>query len=42
MVAVGGVAVVLVGSPYLGADPIGAIALTAGLCVAAAIGGGGG
>ncbi|RKF24618.1 hypothetical protein [Micromonospora globbae] len=41
MVAVGGVAVVLVGSPYLGADPIGAIALTAGLCVAAAIGGGG-
>ncbi|WBB69567.1 hypothetical protein [Micromonospora sp. WMMD812] len=41
MVAVGGVAVVIVGSPYLGADPIGAIALTAGLSVAAAISAGG-
>ncbi|MFC0507045.1 hypothetical protein [Micromonospora costi] len=41
MVAVGGVAVVIVGSPYLGADPIGAVALTAGLSVAAAISAGG-
>ncbi|MEU8301726.1 hypothetical protein AB0C04_31105 [Micromonospora sp. NPDC048909] len=41
MVAVCGVAVVIVGSPYLGADPIGAIALTAGLSVAAAISAGG-
>ncbi|MFC4147229.1 hypothetical protein ACFO0M_13310 [Micromonospora mangrovi] len=41
MVAVGGVAVVIVGSPYLGADSIGAIALTAGLSVAAAISTGG-
>ncbi|MEU1689271.1 hypothetical protein [Micromonospora sp. NPDC005707] len=37
MVAVGGAAVVIVGSPYLGADSIGAIALTAGVSVAAAI-----
>ncbi|MFV2103999.1 hypothetical protein [Micromonospora sp. LOL_024] len=41
MVLVGGVAVVVVGSPYLGADPIGAIALTAGVSVAAAISAGG-
>ena len=41
MVAVGGAAVVVVGSPYLGADPVGAIALTAGLSVAAAISAGG-
>ncbi|WP_405433889.1 hypothetical protein [Micromonospora sp. NBC_00617] len=41
MVAVGGLAVVVVGSPYLGADPVGAIALTAGLSVAAAISAGG-
>ncbi|WP_406081491.1 hypothetical protein [Micromonospora sp. NBC_00858] len=41
MVAVGGLAVVVVGSPYLGADPIGAIALTAGLSVAAVISAGG-
>ncbi|MEU6075950.1 hypothetical protein [Micromonospora sp. NPDC047074] len=41
MVAVGGAAVLIVGSPYLGADPIGAIALTAGLSVAAAISAGG-
>ncbi|MER7461023.1 hypothetical protein [Micromonospora sp. NPDC126480] len=41
MVAVGGVAVVVVGSPYLGADTIGAIALTAGVSVAAAISAGG-
>ncbi|WFE39775.1 hypothetical protein [Micromonospora sp. WMMD998] len=37
MVTVGGAAVVIVGSPYLGADSIGAIALTAGVSVAAAI-----
>ncbi|MEV4660097.1 hypothetical protein [Micromonospora sp. NPDC049301] len=41
MVAVGGLAVVVVGSPYLGSDPVGAIALTAGLSVAAAISAGG-
>ncbi|MFI7606063.1 hypothetical protein ACIBTV_13155 [Micromonospora sp. NPDC049366] len=41
VVAVGGVAVVIVGSPYLGADPIGAIALTAGLSVTAVISAGG-
>jgi hypothetical protein len=41
MVAVGGAAVVIVGSPYLGADSIGAIALTAGVSVAAAICSGG-
>ncbi|MET7709053.1 hypothetical protein [Micromonospora sp. NPDC005413] len=41
MVAVGGLAVVVVGSPYLGADPVGAIALTAGVSVAAVISAGG-
>ncbi|MEG3632391.1 hypothetical protein [Micromonospora palythoicola] len=41
MVIVGGAAVVVVGSPYLGADSIGAIALTAGVSVAAAISAGG-
>ncbi|MFC5946347.1 hypothetical protein ACFPZ4_33555, partial [Micromonospora harpali] len=41
VVAVGGAAVVVVGSPYLGADSIGAIALTAGVSVAAAISTGG-
>ncbi|MGY4685598.1 hypothetical protein ACWIGG_27860 [Micromonospora aurantiaca (nom. illeg.)] len=41
MVTVGGLAVVIVGSPYLGADSIGAIALTAGVSVAAAICSGG-
>ncbi|MEV0430701.1 hypothetical protein [Micromonospora sp. NPDC050495] len=41
MVAVAGGAVVVVGSPYLGADSIGAIALTAGVSVAAAICSGG-
>ncbi|MEV4812033.1 hypothetical protein [Micromonospora avicenniae] len=41
MVAVTGLAVVIVGSPYLGADPVGAIALTAGLSVAAVISAGG-
>ncbi|MEH0939220.1 hypothetical protein, partial [Micromonospora psammae] len=40
-VAVGGAAVVVVGSPYLGSDPIGAVALTAGVAVAAAISTGG-
>ncbi|MEV6348483.1 hypothetical protein [Actinoplanes sp. NPDC051851] len=37
----GGVGVVMVGSPYLGADPVGAIAVTAGVCVTAAISKGG-
>ncbi|WP_428966943.1 hypothetical protein [Micromonospora fluostatini] len=41
MVAVGGAAVVVVGSPYLGSDSIGAIALTAGVSVAAVISAGG-
>ncbi|WP_406068434.1 hypothetical protein [Micromonospora sp. NBC_01638] len=41
MVAVGGLAVVVVGSPYLGADQVGAIALTAGVSVAAVISAGG-
>ncbi|GIH19237.1 hypothetical protein [Rugosimonospora africana] len=35
--ALGAVGVILVGSPYLGAEAAGAIALTAGVCVAAAI-----
>jgi len=38
---VGGVGVVLAGSPYLGADAGGAIALTAGVCIAAAMATGG-
>nr|WP_296075075.1 hypothetical protein [uncultured Actinoplanes sp.] len=41
VVLLGGVGVVMVGSPYLGADPVGAIAVTAGVCVAAAISAGG-
>ncbi|MEH0845840.1 hypothetical protein V6U81_25995 [Micromonospora sp. CPCC 205711] len=41
VVAVGGAAVVVVGSPYLGSDPVGAVALTAGVAVAAAISTGG-
>lgn len=41
VVTIGGAAVVLVGSPYLGADPVGAIALTAGVSIAAAISTGG-
>jgi hypothetical protein len=41
VVATGGLAVVMVGSPFLGADPVGAIAVTAGVCVAAAISAGG-
>ena len=39
--AVGGVGMVLVGSPYLGADVSGAVALSAGVCAAAAIAKGG-
>lgn len=38
---VGAVGVVLVGSPYIGADAGGAVALTAGVCVTAAISTGG-
>jgi hypothetical protein len=41
MVLFGGVGVVMVGSPYLGADPVGAVAVTAGVCVAAAMSTGG-
>ncbi|MDY7089390.1 MAG: hypothetical protein SYR96_30325 [Actinomycetota bacterium] len=41
VVLLGGIGVVMVGSPYLGADPVGAVALTAGVCVAAAISTGG-
>jgi hypothetical protein len=41
VVLIGGFAVVMVGSPYLGADPVGAIAVTAGVCIAAAISTGG-
>jgi hypothetical protein len=41
VVLIGGFGVVMVGSPYLGADPVGAIAVTAGVCVAAAISTGG-
>lgn len=41
IVAVGGVGVIVVGSPYLGADPVGAIALTTGVSIAAAISTGG-
>ncbi|MEV6301430.1 hypothetical protein AB0M02_18615 [Actinoplanes sp. NPDC051861] len=41
MVFLGGVGVVMVGSPYLGADPVGAIAVTLGVCVAAAMSRGG-
>lgn len=41
IVVVGGAAVIVVGSPYLGADPVGAIALTAGVSIAAAISTGG-
>lgn len=41
MVLVGGLAVIVVGSPYFGADAVGAIALTAGVSVAAAISTGG-
>ncbi|MDG4824549.1 hypothetical protein O7635_22095 [Asanoa sp. WMMD1127] len=41
MVAAGGIGVFLVGSPFLGADPIGAVALTAGVCIATALSTGG-
>ncbi|WP_306209678.1 hypothetical protein [Actinoplanes sp. RD1] len=41
VVLAGGCTVLLVGSPYLGADPIGAVAVTAGVCAAAAISTGG-
>ena len=41
VVIIGGFGVLVVGSPYLGADPVGAIAVTAGVCVAAAISTGG-
>jgi hypothetical protein len=41
VVLTGGFAVIMVGSPYLGADPVGAIAVTAGVCAAAAISSGG-
>jgi hypothetical protein len=37
----GGAAVLVVGSPYLGSDAAGAVALTAGVCVAAAMSTGG-
>ncbi|MBT8225978.1 MAG: hypothetical protein KJO75_10855 [Dactylosporangium sp.] len=39
--AVGAVGVVVVGSPYLGADAAGAVALSAGVCLAAAAASGG-
>jgi hypothetical protein len=39
--ALGGVGIIVVGSPYLGSDAGGAVALTAGVCVAAAIATGG-
>ena len=41
VVTFGGLGVVMAGSPYLGADPVGAIAVTAGVAVAAAISTGG-
>ncbi|HWG99659.1 MAG TPA: hypothetical protein VNV66_10110 [Pilimelia sp.] len=41
VVGIGGVGVMLVGSPYLGADAVGAVALTAGVCIAAAMSTGG-
>jgi hypothetical protein len=41
LVLVGGVGVVMVGSPYLGADTGGAVALTAGVCLAVALSAGG-
>jgi hypothetical protein len=41
MAVVGAVGMVVIGSPYLGADASGAVALTAGVCVAAAMAVGG-
>ncbi|GLZ79315.1 hypothetical protein Afil01_41220 [Actinorhabdospora filicis] len=39
--ALGSIGILIVGSPHLGADPAGAIALTAGVCLAAVISTGG-
>ncbi|MEV4140521.1 hypothetical protein AB0J72_51210 [Dactylosporangium sp. NPDC049742] len=41
MAVVGGAGLVVIGSPYLGADASGAVALTAGVCAAAALAVGG-
>jgi hypothetical protein len=41
LVVIGGAGVILVGSPYLGADAGGAVALTAGVCIAVAVSAGG-
>lgn len=41
VVLVGGIGLVVIGSPYLGADSVGAVALTAGVCIAAAMSTGG-
>lgn len=41
LVLVGGLGVIVVGSPYLGADTGGAVALTAGVCIAVAVAAGG-
>ncbi|WP_433048069.1 hypothetical protein [Dactylosporangium sp. CS-033363] len=41
MAVIGAVGIVVIGSPYLGADASGAVALTAGMCVAAAMAVGG-
>jgi hypothetical protein len=41
MAVVGAVGMVVIGSPYLGADASGAVALTAGVCIAAAMAVGG-
>ncbi len=41
LVLIGGVGVTIVGSPYLGADPGGAVALTAGVCVVVVVSAGG-
>ncbi|GAA3451661.1 hypothetical protein [Dactylosporangium matsuzakiense] len=41
MAVIGAVGMVVIGSPYLGADASGAVALTAGVCVAAAMAVGG-
>jgi hypothetical protein len=41
VVVIGGIALVMIGNPYLGADPVGAVAVTAGVSVAAAISTGG-
>jgi hypothetical protein len=41
VICVGAFGVIVVGSPYLGGDPVGAVALTAGVSIAAAISTGG-